>query len=163
VLVTWRFEEHESGAATLATAPRFVLVAWHSPASPEPVRWLSDHLVRRFESDGLRPGSLSSLHPKLSPPDPETKEAFRALVKRTSDLLCAHAVAFEAKGISGSLIRTILRTTGVLLRPPYPQRIFADAFVAARWLHPEVGREGAVGMALDELVGAVHRITLPRA
>jgi hypothetical protein len=130
--VSWQFEEHESGAATLATAPHFVLIAWHLPASPEPVLWLSDHLVRRFETDGRRLGALSALHPKLSPPDPETKEAFRALIKRTNDLLCAHAVAFQAKGIAGSVIRTVLRTTGVLLRPPYPQRIFSDAYVAAR-------------------------------
>lgn len=72
-------------------------------------------------------------------PETETQEAFRDLVATSGEHLCAHGIVLATPGVTGMLLRSLVRTTGVILRPPYPQRIFASEAELVPWIAEQLG------------------------
>lgn len=125
--------------ALIAGWGRIVAVRWRAAPSVEHIHHLRDALIGRATDKRDKVACISLLAGGLGVPEKEGQEAFRDLVKASGDHLCAHGIVLAIPGVTGMLIRSLVRTTGVIMRPPYPQTIFATEDAVAPWAAEQLG------------------------
>lgn len=82
-------------------------------------------------------------------PSAPVRQHIKATMIASTDHIGAHATVIDGDGILASTMRTAINAMRVVVRKPYPERMFADVRTALEWL--EQASPGPTWTAFDAL------------
>jgi hypothetical protein len=127
------------------------LSVWNGPSTPEHARQAAALLaaVARAEDKILM---MAVLGPEVPPPDAAVREILSEQIQKIEKQILATANVIEGQGFRAATIRAVITGMGLVIRPPYPQKVFARVEQGAAFL-----AENSQGrLSASNVVRAVH-------
>jgi hypothetical protein len=133
------------------TLPPFHVSVWAAPAAVEDVARIEREIDAILDVCP-RVGLLLVIEDGVSvSPEPSRRRAIEMLRRRAAHV-AGVAICVGSEGFLGSAVRSMFVGLGLLLRPRYPWRLFAEPRRALEWLCKQAGADVAFAQKLDARV-----------
>jgi hypothetical protein len=140
--------------ALLVTSPGLMMLQWRVAPTPTLVRRLADAFHQSFRASNrlLHLLVLSSDAPMV--PDSPTRAALAQALRETEKYYASVSIALLCEGFVAASVRATLTGLHLLVRPPYPVKIFGTLPEATTFLERQ-----ARGLDVGLLVQAARKAT----
>lgn len=125
-----------------------VLVWKRSPESTEAVRALEIAFKDAAAHGFKKVGFLTIIDRHVSPrtPPQEFRKEFAQLLRDKSDQIAVSAIVFEETGLMASVVRSLITSIDLLIKPSYAQKVFSSMPLAAAWIVEHLEGPESFGM-----------------
>lgn len=136
--------------------PTFFIV-WKERTLATTVERMRETMLRRMRAIEGRIGILIVVAPDAPMPDAAARQGIAKLFADLGDRLAGSALAYEGEGFRAAAVRGVVTGIALLVRRPFPHRIFESARSGAEWLAGELAKGGAE-VAPSELVACTELV-----
>ena len=133
------------------------LIVWKVRTLASTVDRMREAVLRKARAAHGKVGILIVVAPDAPMPDAAAREGIAKLFTDLGDELAGSALVYEGEGFRAAAVRGVVTGIALLVRRPFPHRIFESASSGAAWLVGELAKAGITTTA-DELVRGVERV-----
>lgn len=136
----------------LVTSPGLLMLQWRAAPTPALVRKLIDAFHKNFRASNQSLHLLVLIGNAPVVPDSPTRAALAQALRETEKYYASVSIALLSQGFLSASVRAMLTGLHLLVKPPYPVKIFGTLPEATTFLERQ-----ARGLDAGPLIGAARQ------